>query len=220
VSEKMGLDDHHSPEFSSRDSTALTIFQLDFSTLADELIRAPTYLVVHRQVWTGISHTQLYAQLKALADLWKPARIVVDATGVGEGIASFLGKTFPTAVIPFKFSLKSKSDLAWSFLSVIESGRYKEYAETLNVQTFNIQTLQRLFFQQCELTSFEILPGPGKMVRWGVPDGTRDPINGELIHDDLVLSAALVALLDQETGLGQAEAVVVEAYDPLKEMSF
>jgi hypothetical protein len=206
-------------ELASHDSTALTIFQIDFSTLADELIHAPTYLTVYRQVWTGVSHTLLYAQIKALADLWDPIRIIIDATGVGEGITSFLAKIFPTLVVPFKFSLKSKSDLAWSFLAVIESGRYKEYSldQFTDPQLIN---LSASFWQQCELTSFEILPGPGQMVRWGVPAGARHPATGELVHDDLVLSAALVALLDQETGLGQAEAAIVEAYDPLKEMSF
>lgn len=228
----------------SRDSTALTIFQIDFSTLADELIRAPTYNTVYRKVWTGVSHTVLYTSIKALANLWNPVRIIIDATGVGEGIASFLGKTFQSMVVPFKFSLKSKSDLAWSFLAVIESGRYKEYypigrggsatqsfvtqpAETQlsviqpsDISPDGVETLQRLFWQQCELTSFEILPGPGQMVRWGVPVGARHPATGKLVHDDLVLSAALVALLDQETGLGQAETAIVEAYDPLKEMSF
>ena len=35
-------------------------------------------------------------------------------------------------------------------------------------------------------------------MRWGVPDGTRDHRTGELVHDDYVLSAALVSLLDHE----------------------
>jgi hypothetical protein len=203
----------------ARDSTALTVFQIDFSTLANDLIRAPSYYSVFRKVWTGVSHALLYSGIKALADLWKPVKIIIDATGVGEGVASFLGKTFSSVVVPFKFSLKSKSDLAWSFLAVVESGRYKGYAHSWDGNSEQDRLLT-LFWDQCEQTSFEILAGPGKMVRWGVPNGARHPSTGELLHDDLLLSSALVALLDQETGLGQAEAVVVEAYDPLKEMSF
>ena len=34
-------------------------------------------------------------------------------------------------------------------------------------------------------------------VRWGVPEGTRDPGTGRIIHDDLVMSAAL-SVLDEE----------------------
>ena len=44
------------------------------------------------------------------------------------------------------------------------------------------------------------------MMKWGVPDGTRDPETGELVHDDLLISVALCAALDaQEWGLGLSE---------------
>jgi hypothetical protein len=36
------------------------------------------------------------------------------------------------------------------------------------------------------------------MLRWSVPDATRDPKTGELVHDDLALSAALCAVLDEQ----------------------
>jgi hypothetical protein len=54
----------------------------------------------------------------------------------------------------------------------------------------------------------EVVPGPDRRLRWGVPDCTRDAGDGELVHDDLVLSAAMVALLDAQTW-GLAESVVV-----------
>ena len=37
-----------------------------------------------------------------------------------------------------------------------------------------------------------------RRLRWGVPDGTRDPATGELIHDDHLVAAALVAELDDQ----------------------
>ena len=43
---------------------------------------------------------------------------------------------------------------------------------------------------------------------------------GELVHDDLLLSAALVAALFDEKGLGAAQSAVIEAYDPLSEMKY
>ena len=37
----------------------------------------------------------------------------------------------------------------------------------------------------------ELREEPGKRMRWGVPDGTRDEATGELVHDDLLVSAAM-----------------------------
>jgi hypothetical protein len=51
-------------------------------------------------------------------------------------------------------------------------------------------------------------------MRWGVPDGTRDPATGDQVHDDLLISAALCALLDKQTwGLTKSE--VISAVDPI-----
>ena len=72
--------------------------------------------------------------------------------------------------------------------------------------------------QQLEHCQFEIVPGPAKNMRWGVPDGTRDPRTGQLVHDDLVLSAALSAVLDEQDWTASGPAVVVPRSDPLLEM--
>ena len=42
-----------------RDSTALTVVEVDLGTLQDELIKAPTYKVMFRKVWVGVQHTRL-----------------------------------------------------------------------------------------------------------------------------------------------------------------
>ena len=110
-----------------RDSTALTVVEVDLTSLEDELIKAPTYRVVNRHEWVGAKHTSLYGQIKALAEHWQARYLVVDATGIGAGLASFLDKALPGRVIPFIFTQKSKSDLGWAFLAIIETGRYKEY---------------------------------------------------------------------------------------------
>jgi hypothetical protein len=54
-------------------------------------------------------------------------------------------------------------------------------------------------------------------MKWGVPDGTREIESGDLIHDDLVISAAMCALLDDREW-GRAESAIVEAIDPLKDL--
>jgi hypothetical protein len=41
------------------------------------------------------------------------------------------------------------------------------------------------------------MPGPSRLIHWGVPDGTRDQATGELVHDDDLITAALCHELDQ-----------------------
>ena len=52
-------------------------------------------------------------------------------------------------------------------------------------------------------------------MRWSVPDGTRDPASGDIVHDDLLVSAALCAALDRKPW-GRAESAVVQAPDILE----
>ena len=54
--------------------------------------QAPTYRVVQRMQWTGLNHLTVFGKLKALADQWRPQHIVIDATGVGEGLWAMLDK--------------------------------------------------------------------------------------------------------------------------------
>jgi len=56
-------------------------------------------------------------------------------------------------------------------------------------------------------------------MRWSVPDGTRDPASGELVHDDLLISAALTAVLDEQSW-GTAESAVIQAPDILEGLSW
>ncbi|HSF80938.1 MAG TPA: hypothetical protein VLA49_06870 [Anaerolineales bacterium] len=202
----------------SRDSTALTVVEIDLSSLEDELIQAPTYRVVNRLEWVGVKHTKIYGLVKAMVQQWDPAYLVIDATGVGAGLASFLEKAYPHKVIQFVFSPKSKSDLGWNFLAVIETGRYKEYSQAdKNEAHGRLANLQRVFFQQAAACQQQVMEGPGKTLRWGVPDGTRDQNTGELVHDDLLISAAMCSVLDDKD-FGLAESEVIQSHDPLAGM--
>lgn len=191
-----------------RDATALTIVQVDLASLQDELSRAPTYRVVKRHLWVGCAHSQLYAEIKALAALWQPRTIVIDATGVGAGLASFLAKAFPQQVIPFVFSQKSKSDLGYRFLAICDSGRFKDHRPHGEEHA--------LFWRQLEFVQYEA--GLNHSLKWSVPEGTRHPIDGELLHDDLVLSAALVAVLDEQEWSLSAPTLIIRSRDPLQDM--
>jgi hypothetical protein len=108
----------------SRDSTALTVVRV-----VRDVPGRPRYEVVRRYLWTGVRHTRLHEQLVDLArNVWKAAYLVVDATGIGAGLTSFLQDALgERMVIPFVFSQTSKSRLGWDFLGIIDSGRFKEY---------------------------------------------------------------------------------------------
>ncbi len=131
---------------------------------------------------------------------------MVDATGVGAGLASVLGQALPGRVLPFIFSSASKSRLGWDFLSIVETGRFKDWAAG--------DELQAAFQAQLAYCQMEVLPGPERRRRWGVPDGLRHPASGQPVHDDLLLSAALCAVLEGQPW-GLAESQVIPGADPL-----
>jgi hypothetical protein len=189
-----------------RDSTALTVVEVvsrepwsregekdasEGALLTTHDSRLPTYKVVDRMAWTGTRHTALHTRLVHLArEVWRASVVVVDATGVGAGLASFLAATLgerrgsgdpAIPVLPFLFTSASKSALGWDWIGLIDAGRYREYAD-------DGERLTRLFRAQLAAITYATPPGPGKTLRWGVP-----PARG---HDDLVMSAALTATLD------------------------
>jgi hypothetical protein len=131
---------------------------------------------------------------------------VIDATGVGQTLSSFLMDRYPSNVLPFVFNGVSKSVLGWNFITLVETGRYKEYMPV------GEDRLQGEFWTQVENCQYHILDGPAQQMRWGVLDGTRDPRSGGLVHDDLVISAALVSELDVMP-FGNAVSRVVQAPD-------
>ena len=206
------------------DSTALTIFRIDFSTVEDVLIRRPCYRVVLRRQWTNVRHSNLYNAIRALAELFSVRWLVVDCTGVGAGLASFLSAALPDRVLPFEFTSRSKSDLLWKFLGIIDSGRFKDAmiscpGETGGRVVDGIQSSEQSeFWRQVRFCEFEILPGAHKLVRWGVPDGTRDPADGSPVHDDLLISAAMLAVLDEQEWMVPSAAMLIQNEDPLEEL--
>jgi hypothetical protein len=194
-----------------RDATALTVVEVDLSSLDDPQLRAPGYRCVQRRQWLGVRHTDLYTELVALAEQWQARWLVVDATGVGAGLAAFLRRALPGRVAPFQFNAASKSKLGWDFLSVVDSGRWKEPANTSN-------PLDSLFQRQLQHCQYSIATGPEKRMSWGVPDGTRDSASGDLVHDDLLLSTALCAVLDSQSWGSTSPALVVPGRDPLQDL--
>jgi hypothetical protein len=109
------------------DAAVVTIGELDFTDL-DEINREPEIKIVEHYRWVGVKHPALYGRLvDLLKNVWKCRRIVVDATGVGEPVASFLRKALGSRVLPFKFTQQSKSELGFNLLAAVNSGRLKVY---------------------------------------------------------------------------------------------
>jgi hypothetical protein len=170
-------------EIRNRDMTALTVVEVDLAGLDDPLVMRPRYRVVDRWMWVGTPHPQLYATVADLArNVWAARHVVVDATGVGAGLAGFLAQALPGKVTPFVFSSQSKSLLGWDFLALVEGGRFKEYAQDGQSDT-------GLFWAQVEACTSQVGDGPNRPLRWGVDDPA--------VHDDLLISAAMCALLDR-----------------------
>ncbi len=182
-----------SPRETRRDSTALTVVAIVPPDARNCTLvprrwqrQLPAYRVVDRRVWSGVNHVLLAEEIADLAlRVWANptcAPVVVDATGIGHGLAAMLRASLPPdAVTPFVFTAASKSDLGWRLLAAIAAGRYREYLDDGADDT-------RWFWRQVAACTFTVRPGVGRQMAWSVPDPE--------LHDDLLMSAALVGTLD------------------------
>jgi hypothetical protein len=184
---------------SRRDSTAATVVEIAASPYDADGRGLPRYLVMERYLWTGAPHHELAGVLAHLADLWGARHVVIDATGVGAGLASNLKHMLGSRLIPFMFTAQSKSRLGWEFLGLCSSGRFLDHRSDDN-------PIQQRFWREVAAARYELGDGPNQQMRWGVPDPA--------VHDDLLISAALCAALPQAP-IPPAESHIIEAEDPL-----
>jgi hypothetical protein len=111
-----------------QDSTVISIGELDFSHCND-LQKQPVIRIVEHYCWTGEKHAALYSQLiDIIKEVWKCRRVVVDSTGIGQPVYSFLRHTLGSRIVPFRFTASSKSELGYGLLAAINSGSIKIYA--------------------------------------------------------------------------------------------
>jgi hypothetical protein len=213
----------------SRDYTVCTIVRVVRG--ASEI--GPVYEAVDVFVDHGSRHFQeapgkpsLYSRLLAYLRHWNAAAVVCDATGVGAGLTDALKKAYRRQVCGFTFNAANKARLGNDFLAVVETGRFVYWREAPT------PTLPRpagegeegsdawWFFEQCRACGYELRPGMPieRGLRWGVSEtarvrvtgtfrrpvrGPRMPATSELVHDDRLLSAALVAELDRMVREGE-----------------
>ncbi len=156
------------------DSTVVTIGELDFSARS-EILKQPGINIVEHYWWTGRKHHELYPQLvDILKNVWHCRRIVVDATGIGEPVSSFLRQSLGTRVSPFTFTQQSKSELGFNLLAAINSGRVKMYRGDSSAEC------QEFWF---EMEKAKCHYRPNRTMSFYV-----DPSQG---HDDFLMSLAL-----------------------------
>jgi len=156
----------------SQDSTVITIAQVDMVN------KLPALRIVEQYQWTGIAHSQLYPQMvQILKNIWNCHRIAVDATGIGQPVASFLRKELGSRVIPFTFTQKSKSELGFELLSSVNSNRVKLY------QQDGSKEYQETMFQ---LEKAKAEYRPNQTVNFYVPSWQG--------HDDFLMSLALLVI--------------------------
>ena len=87
-----------------QDSTVITVGELDFSA-GDDVQKQSRIYVVEHYWWTGRKHAELYPQLvDILKNVWHCRKVVVDATGVGQPVSSFLRRSLGSRVSPFTFT--------------------------------------------------------------------------------------------------------------------
>ena len=111
-----------------RDSTVVTIGELCSLDDGSGFV-LPSLRVVEHYWWTGRPHTEIFSSLvHILKDTWGCRRVIVDATGIGAGVAAFLRKRLGSSIVkPFTFTTRSKSKLGFDLLASVNSGRLHIY---------------------------------------------------------------------------------------------
>ena len=156
------------------DSTVITIAELVASQPSAGKVAEPALRVVEQYRWTGTPHPQLYSQMLAVLRKWQCRKVVVDATGIGQPIASYLRKELGSAIVPFVFTQKSKSDMAFEFLAFVNGGRLKLYRQDSSME--HRQTMFELERARAQYHSNQTM------------NFYVDPAEG---HDDFLMSLAL-----------------------------
>jgi hypothetical protein len=156
-----------------RDATVVTIAEVQ----RDE--RAPgftTIQIVEHYEWVGMDYREQHLRLRELLrGLWNCVRLVIDASGIGAGLAAWLTESLGKGIVEeFHFTRASKSQLGWDLLAAVNTGRLKMYADDGSPEG-------RHFWE--ELRQARSAHLPGQTLNFYVP-----PEKG---HDDYLVSAAL-----------------------------
>lgn len=103
------------------DETVLTIGRAQFPGRGR--VSEPIVHVVAQYAWRAMDHDAARAEIVRLLDRWSPAYACVDATGIGEPLATHLQRRYgERKVEAFKFSSTSKSQLGYDLIAAVNVG--------------------------------------------------------------------------------------------------
>jgi GNAT superfamily N-acetyltransferase len=140
-----------------------------------ELLGEPLMELVQHHWWTGRDHsTQYSALLELLKVRWRCSMVCVDATGVGAGVASWLGRAMAERVEAVQFSRPVKSQLGYDLLAAANAGRLRMYAADGSAEW-------REFWEEARLCRYSIYQNTAMSFFVDDKDG----------HDDFVISLGL-----------------------------
>lgn len=200
--------------FSSRDSVALTIGQVEWLTIAPGVVE-PSIKVLDRYEWTNQDPVSLHSVLYSiLRERWNVDKVHCDATGIGATSTAFLSKAINTPSrervtgVTFDSAWNTHSRLAFQFLAAAGGGRYVEYrvdgfdpVAVSSQSTADVHNVDRHHWFQ--LGHARLQAKESKRVRAYVPDSEG--------HDDLLVSDLL--MVDAAYSLGKPQAAATGAVD-------
>jgi hypothetical protein len=207
-----------------RDYTVATIFEVapgqsDLPGLTPQPVyRAVDVFVDHgsRHFREVVGRQPLAHRLLAFLRHWNVTHTIIDASGLGQGLADWLGAALgANQVTAFRFSGAAvKARLGSDFLALVETGRFKYWTGDEEEPGSD----GWWFWRQAEACAYTVGSGGrfDRDLRWGVPERARVSLPGgpQATHDDRLLSAALVVeldgrLRDGQLALGSGRSVVV-----------
>jgi len=166
-----GTDDNPA----AHDRTVLTLGAVTPPTPADPLPENHA-AVLHHVAWHGEPHDRLIAALIDILTTWNVSSLTVDATGLGETTAQLLARRLKGTVTPLKFTRPTKSELGYSLITAIATGRLKVYQPDGSADA-------HLFWHEAKAARADYLPGQYMNFYLHPNEG----------HDDYIISLALFA---------------------------
>jgi hypothetical protein len=155
------------------DRTICTIGQVVPSAVSENAVN-----VVDARTWQGIAHAAVLPELLQFLQQHRVKRITIDATGVGEGLASMLAnRAWPTPVTRLRFTPRVKSDLGYALIAAASTERLKLWRASDDPELATA-------WQELGDCRMEAAENDSQLIRWWV-----DEARG---HDDWVVSLALL----------------------------
>ncbi len=207
-----------------RDYTVATIFRIDY----DDNNR-PVYNAVDVFVDQGSRHFQsvpgkamLAERLLSFLEHWQVLHTIIDAGGVGEGLADWLAARISGSdITPIRLDRYRKAKLGNTLLSLIETGRLHYWTDDQDSPLTDGWWL----WKQAAACTYHLPPGGlfDRDLRFSVPAShtTTTPIGTMPTHDDRLMSLLLVAHAEElvaaaKLRTGMAKSVIIPPTDRSK----